>query len=169
MPADAFEFDATSEEATAAFGRALARALPARMVVGLDGPLGAGKTRLVQAVAEAYGIPRREVTSPTFVLVQEYHGARTIYHVDAYRLRDEDEFLQLGLEEQFEQDVLVFVEWAERVAACLPRERLDLRILVTGEQSRRFSVRALSAGGQASGTPSPAQLGIIERLQDELA
>jgi tRNA threonylcarbamoyladenosine biosynthesis protein TsaE len=164
MTADIFEFDATSEEATARFGRALARALPAQMVVGLDGTLGAGKTRLVQAVAEACGIARRDVTSPTFVLVQEYHGSRTIYHADAYRLRDEDEFLQLGLDEHFDEDVLVFVEWAERIAACLPVERLELRMAVTGEQTRRISVRALPAG-----TPTPAQRHILERLQNELA
>ena len=67
---------------------------------------GRAKTRLVQAIAEACGIDRREVVSPTFVLIQEHHGRRTIYHVDAYRLRDEDEFLALGPEEYFESDGL---------------------------------------------------------------
>ena len=72
--------------------------------------------------------PRRSASSaatssvPTFVLVQEHHGRRDIYHIDAYRLRDEDEFLALGPEEFFESDALVFVEWADRVESCLPRQ-----------------------------------------------
>ena len=61
------------------------------------------------------------MTSPTFVLIQEYHGRRTIYHIDAYRVRDEDEFESLGPEEYFESDGLVLVEWADRVAALLCR------------------------------------------------
>ncbi len=114
------EFDLADEAGTAALGRALADALPRQAVVGLNGPLGAGKTRLVQAVAEASGVDRRTVTSPTFVLVQEYHGTRTIYHADAYRLADDDEFWQLGLDERFDQQALVFIEWADRVVRCLP-------------------------------------------------
>jgi tRNA threonylcarbamoyladenosine biosynthesis protein TsaE len=159
LPHDSFQFEAQDEAGTAAFGHALARALPARCVVALNGTLGAGKTRLVQAVAEACGIERRDVISPTFVLVQEYHGRRSIYHVDAYRLRDEDEFLALGVDERFDEDVLVFIEWAERVAGCLPRERIEIRIAVIGDQERRFDVRALTA----------AHHSVIQSLQDELA
>ena len=76
--------------------------LPDGTTVALCGTLGAGKTRLVQAIAEAAGVDRRDVLSPTFVLIQEYHGRRSIYHIDAYRLRDEDEFLALGPEEYFD-------------------------------------------------------------------
>ncbi len=135
-----FVFDAADESATAALGAAIAEVLPPGTTVALCGTLGAGKTRLVQAVAEALGIERRNVVSPTFVLVQEYHGRRDLYHVDAYRLRDEDEFLALGSEEFFESDALVFVEWADRVAGCLPKNRIEIRIEVTGPQSRRFTV-----------------------------
>ena len=85
--------------------------------------------------------PRR--LSPTFVLIQEYHGRRTIYHIDAYRLRDEDEFDSLGPEEYFESDGLVLVEWADRVEGCLPRERIEIRIEVTGPESRRFEIAAV--------------------------
>ncbi len=154
-----FSYDAADEAATARLGHALARVLPAGCVIGLDGTLGAGKTRLVQAVAEACGIDRRDVISPTFVLVHEYHGGRSIYHVDAYRLRDEDEFMNLGVHERFDQDVLVFIEWAERVANCLPAERIDIRIRVTGDQERRFEARARGDGPCAA----------VRRLQDELA
>ena len=135
-----FIFDAADESATAAFGAALAEVLPAGTTVALCGTLGAGKTRLVQAIAESLGVDRRNVVSPTFVLIQEHHGRRTIYHIDAYRLRDEDEFLALGPDELFESDGLVLIEWADRVAGCLPKDRIEIRIDVTGAESRRFAV-----------------------------
>ncbi len=98
----AFTFTAANEDDTARLGAALAEVLPAGAVAALYGALGAGKTRLVQALAQALGIDRRQVTSPTFVLIQEYHGRKILYHIDAYRIRDEDEFLALGPDEYFE-------------------------------------------------------------------
>jgi tRNA threonylcarbamoyladenosine biosynthesis protein TsaE len=140
-----FIYESSDESATAALGAALADALPAGTTVALLGTLGAGKTRLVQAIAEALGIDRHNVVSPTFVLVQEHHGRRTIYHIDAYRLRDEDEFLALGPEEFFESDALVFVEWADRIEACLPKDRIEIRIEVTGPETRRFEIVPVGA------------------------
>jgi tRNA threonylcarbamoyladenosine biosynthesis protein TsaE len=133
-------YDAADERATAALGAALAEVLPEGTTVALCGTLGAGKTRLVQAIAAAVGVDRRQVLSPTFVLIQEYRGRRAVYHIDAYRLRDEDEFLALGPGEYFEGDGLVLVEWADRVPGCLPADRVEVRIEVTGPQSRRFEV-----------------------------
>jgi tRNA threonylcarbamoyladenosine biosynthesis protein TsaE len=138
-----FVFDAADESATAAFGAAIAEVLPPGTTVALCGTLGAGKTRLVQAIAEAVGIERRSVVSPTFVLVQEHHGRRDIYHIDVYRLHDEDEFLALGPEEFFESDALTLIEWADRVEGCLPKNRIEIHIEVTGPQSRRFEVVAV--------------------------
>ncbi len=86
-----FQFLADSEADTARLGAWLADLLPQGSVVALVGTLGAGKTRLVQAIAEHCGIDRRDVVSPTFVLVHEYRGRRLLYHIDAYRLRDEEE------------------------------------------------------------------------------
>jgi tRNA threonylcarbamoyladenosine biosynthesis protein TsaE len=124
--------------ATERFGKLLAVELPAG-VVALSGTLGAGKTRLVQAIAAALEV-NDEVVSPTFVLCREYHGRRTIYHLDAYRLRDDDEFLELGIHELFETDVLIFIEWAERVERCLPDERIAIALDVTGETERRATI-----------------------------
>ena len=135
--------ESTSEAATAALGRSLADALPDGAIVALDGQLGAGKTRLVQAIAATVGIDPGAAVSPTFVLVQEYQGRRTIVHIDAYRLRDEDEFLALGGEELLASDALVFIEWAERIAGALPDDRLHVEIRETGETSRQFVITAL--------------------------
>jgi tRNA threonylcarbamoyladenosine biosynthesis protein TsaE len=138
-----FTFNAPDEAATIALGQLLAEHLPPGAVIGLCGPLGAGKTRLVQAVAEAAGVDPRIVLSPTFVLIHEYRGRLPIYHFDAYRLRDDDEFLQLGPEEYFDGGGWTFIEWADRVAACLPVERLEIRIAPTGIASRRFEIMAI--------------------------
>ena len=138
----AFTFIAHSEADTERLGRALATILPDGTTIALVGTLGAGKTRLVQAVAKACAIPVGEVVSPTFTLCHEYRGERTIYHFDAYRLKDDDEFLELGPDEYFDAPALTFVEWGDRVIDCLPRQRLEIHIRVTGEQAREFAITA---------------------------
>jgi len=139
-----FTFHADDEAATAWLGHVLANVLPDGTVVGLVGTLGAGKTRLVQAIATAAGVARSNVVSPTFVLVGEYHGRRSIYHLDVYRLHDEDEFNALGPEEYFESDGLTLVEWGDRVEDCLPKNRLEIVIEVSGPTSRTFRITATS-------------------------
>lgn len=136
--------DSKCEADTDRLGAALAAALPPGTTVALIGTLGAGKTRLVQAVARALGVPPEAATSPTFVLVNEYRGRLPVYHFDAYRLRDEDEFIELGPEEYFESNGITFVEWADRVAACLPPERVEIQCEATGETERLFSITATS-------------------------
>lgn len=102
------------ETETAAVGRALAETLAAGDVVLLYGDLGAGKTAFVKGLAEGLGVPRDEVSSPTFTLVQEYRGGRlTLFHVDLYRLDDPREIDDLGLDELAEAGV-VAIEWAEK-------------------------------------------------------
>ena len=121
----------------------LAELLPDGSVVALIGTLGAGKTRLVQAVAEASGVPKNTVTSPTFVLIREYdEGDRPIYHFDAYRLEGEAEFRALGPDEYFDGFGLSFVEWADRVPNSLPVEHVTIEIEVITTDSRRFTLSA---------------------------
>jgi len=140
---DRFSFLAQNEDETRRLGAALAAALPDGSTVSLVGTLGAGKTRLVQAIAEACGVPPDTVLSPTFVLCQEYHADRTLYHMDAYRVKDDDEFLQLGPEEYFESAGITLVEWADRVIDCLPPDRIEIRIEVAGETAREFEIVAV--------------------------
>ena len=136
-----FTFQANSEQDTDQLGRLLAESLPRGTTVALCGTLGSGKTRLVRAVAVGCGVDADDVVSPTFVLCREYHGRRDLFHFDAYRLHDEDEFAQLGPEEYFESDGLTFIEWADRVRGCLPRSYLEIQIEVVGETARRFVFR----------------------------
>ncbi|MBL9094297.1 MAG: tRNA (adenosine(37)-N6)-threonylcarbamoyltransferase complex ATPase subunit type 1 TsaE [Planctomycetaceae bacterium] len=147
-----FVFVSQSEADTRRLGLALGKLLPDGAVVALNGPLGAGKTRLVQAVAEARGLDPHEVVSPTFTLIQEYRGPRPVYHFDAYRLRDDDEFLNLGPDEYFFGTGVTLVEWAERVAACMPTDFLEITIEPLDLTSRRIKIEA--HGGEFQDFPS---------------
>lgn len=133
-------FEIDGFEGTETLGKILATSLPPRAVVSLNGTLGAGKTRLVQAIATALSIDPRDVTSPTFVLCQIHRGDKLLHHYDVYRVRDDDEFLELGPEESFEQADLTLIEWGERVAHCLPRDAWRIDLEVTGENTRRANV-----------------------------
>jgi tRNA threonylcarbamoyladenosine biosynthesis protein TsaE len=156
MP-ESLTLDLPDLAATAALGRRLGALLFPGAVVALVGPLGAGKTHLTRAVAEGLGIAdSRAVSSPTFVLIQEYAARLPVYHFDAYRLKGEDEFFDLGAHEYLQGDGVCLVEWADRVPGCLPAEHLRIELAVTGETTRRATltgrgerhaalVRALSA------------------------
>ena len=136
-------FAARHEDDTETLGRALGAALASGGVVALIGPLGAGKTRLVQSIAAALGVDRRTVNSPTFVLIQEYQAPLPIFHCDTYRLRSMDEFLDLGVDEMFQSRGICLIEWADRVAGVLPADRLQIEIEVAGATARNFCLTAL--------------------------
>jgi tRNA threonylcarbamoyladenosine biosynthesis protein TsaE len=138
-----FIFTANSLADTDRLAAALAAVLPQRATIALCGTLGAGKTRLVQGLAAAVGIDPAGVTSPTFVLCQQYAGSRRLYHLDAYRLHDADEFRELGTDELYEEAALTLIEWADKVEQALPDSYLLVNIEVTGEMSRQFLVRAV--------------------------
>jgi tRNA threonylcarbamoyladenosine biosynthesis protein TsaE len=138
--------DLPDPAATDAFGRRLGAALFPGAVVALIGPLGAGKTHLVRAVAEGLDIADpRVVSSPTFVLIQEYDARLPIYHFDAYRLRGAAELFDLGVHEYFEGRGVCLVEWADRVEACLPTEHLRVTLEITGPTARRAVVEGFGA------------------------
>jgi len=134
--------------ATEQFGRWLGQRLFAGAVVGLCGPLGAGKTQLARAIAQGLAIGNvRVVNSPTFVLLQEYHDARLpIYHFDLYRLTDERQLAELGAEEYFYGQGVCLIEWADRFLAALPEERL-LVWLQPGPQVSEARTLDLQASG----------------------
>jgi len=135
--------DLSSPAETSTFGRRLGQFLFAGSIVALEGPLGAGKTFLVKAIAEGLGLVNpAQVTSPTFVLIQEYNACLPIYHFDAYRLTDERQFAELGVHEYFTGVGVCLVEWADRVGGVMPVECLRIRIQVTGEESRRMDMKA---------------------------
>jgi tRNA threonylcarbamoyladenosine biosynthesis protein TsaE len=133
--------DLPNLEATTALGRQFAERLRPNDIVALIGPLGAGKTHLVRAIAEGLGIAdSRVVSSPTFTLIHEYPARLPIYHFDVYRLQSPAEFLDLGAQEYFESGGVCLIEWADRVAECLPPALWMIDIEITGETSRRLRI-----------------------------
>lgn len=140
---DPLTIDLPDPGATDALGVALGRLLFPGAVVALNGPLGAGKTRLVRAVADGMGVANlAAVSSPTFVLIQEYAARLPIAHFDTYRLGSPREFAELGVEEYFRAGGVCLVEWAERVTGELPADRLTVALAVTGESARRATLTA---------------------------
>ncbi len=129
-----------SEAETIALGERLARELPRRGVVLLIGNLGAGKTTLAKGIVTGLGAAAADdVSSPTFTLIHEYGGGR-VYHVDLYRLDEPRQVATLGLDEIFERDGLVLIEWGERFPQLLPAERIEIRIRTLAEDEREIDV-----------------------------
>ncbi|QDS95486.1 tRNA threonylcarbamoyladenosine biosynthesis protein TsaE [Roseimaritima multifibrata] len=127
-------------EETLAFAQLLDLHLPERCGLGLVGTLGAGKTFLAQRFAETIGVEKGTVTSPTFTVVQEYQAKRRLTHLDAYRIVDEDELWELGIDELFEEPAVTLIEWADRFAAEMPQEMLWIQILLQEDGSRTVRI-----------------------------
>jgi tRNA threonylcarbamoyladenosine biosynthesis protein TsaE len=137
------KLSAHSLEETARIGQALGALLFPSAVVALIGPLGAGKTWFTRNVAIGLGLTTSEqVTSPTFVLIQEYPARLPIYHFDVYRLKQLSEFEDLGALEYLAGDGVCLLEWADRVAPLLPAEYLRVEFELTGPTSRVISFTA---------------------------
>jgi len=140
-------FPSGSDAETEGLGRLLGEILPPGMVIALNGDPGTGKTGFVRGVAAGLGTDPGDVSSPTFTLIHEYPGRRTLYHLDTWRLSHPAEFSDLGIDELFAADAIVAIEWADRVESLLPPDRLTIDIEAVGETTRVFSV---TAGGTDS-------------------
>ena len=137
------EFTLDSPTQTLALGRAMGERLFPGSVLALSGELGAGKTLLTRGIAEGLGIGNpASVNSPTFVLIQEYPARLPIYHFDVYRLQSVDEFLDLGSDEYLNGDGVTIIEWANRVVAALPDDRLDVALRIVAPEVRQVTLCA---------------------------
>ena len=128
-----------SEEETIALGETLAAELPAHIAVLLIGNLGAGKTTLAKGIVKGLGAARpEEVYSPTFTLIREY--SPRVYHIDLYRLDRAEQVATLGLDEIFDRQAVVLVEWGERFPELMPEERVEIRLRAVGDDEREISI-----------------------------
>lgn len=125
----------TSPEATLAIGEALGRAAEPGDLICLWGELGAGKTQLTKGIAAGLGVADT-VTSPTFILMNEYAGRLPLFHVDLYRLADAADALAGGVVDDRQAGGVTVIEWPERMGSMLPDHRLDVRIEGTGDDVR---------------------------------
>ncbi len=133
-----FSVDSAAPDETFALGERLGRALAAGDIVALSGPLGAGKTALVQGLARGLGVAG-QVRSPSFTIVNEHQGRLPLYHADFYRLEERRELDAIGFDDYLGAGGVVVVEWADRFPDALPAARLDVRIDITGDESRRLT------------------------------
>jgi tRNA threonylcarbamoyladenosine biosynthesis protein TsaE len=139
------DFDLTSEspEQTIEIGRRIGSQLRGGEVVGVYGPLGSGKTHLIKGVAEGAGArDAREVTSPTFVIVNEYAGRLYLYHVDAYRLSSLEQFEMIGFDDYCRPDSVVVIEWADKVEAALKGiDVVHVELCCAAERKREIRIK----------------------------
>lgn len=126
-------FKSQSEDQTLELGRQFAKKLTKGSVVALHGELGAGKTQFIKGICEHFHIDE-PVTSPTFTLVNEYYGKSngshiTIFHIDLYRLKKQNEILESGINEYFfDGDAITLVEWGEKAENLLPEKHIMINI-----------------------------------------
>lgn len=140
MNGESFVFTPLSEEETIALGERIGGLLKPGDIIAMTGTLGAGKTTITKGIAKALGI-EDTVTSPTFCLVSEYEGGRMpLYHIDAYRLDGEEDFLNLGVEEMLYGKGVSVIEWSENVGSCLPKRTIRMSLLPREDGSREIKI-----------------------------
>ena len=127
-----------SPEETEEFALKFASSLQGGEVILMQGDLGAGKTTFIRGLAQGLGIDDpSEVSSPSYTLINEYIGDKTLIHIDLYRLNDDQEVIELALEDQLDDNSVLAIEWGEK----LPEEfgkMIRLRFEITGDESREI-------------------------------
>lgn len=134
-----------SASETIELGRKIASGLCGGQIIALIGPLGSGKTHLIKGIAKGLDAPDpTKVCSPTFVLVNEYHAHNdelTLYHIDAYRLNNIQEFERLGFEDFCRPDAIVLIEWADKILPALGGlDVLRIELSHAGEDKRGIKI-----------------------------
>ncbi len=143
------DFVSTSMAQTERLGIRLGELVEPRDVICLSGELGAGKTALARGIGRGWGTPLR-VTSPTFVLVNEYprtNDGCILYHIDCYRLERADDIDTVGFADIFDSDAAVMIEWPEHIVDLLPADRLWIAMTYDSPTRRRMRI---NAGGPRS-------------------
>ncbi|WP_322802366.1 tRNA (adenosine(37)-N6)-threonylcarbamoyltransferase complex ATPase subunit type 1 TsaE [Thermoflexus sp.] len=132
------------ENTTRRIGAALGRWLQPGDIVAVQGPLGAGKTRLIQGIAEGLGVAE-PVQSPSFVLIQAYSlpGGGKFYHVDLYRLDNAETVWAIGLWDLFDETAIIAMEWPERAAGLIPEPYLRVTMIPLDDTIRRIRIEAV--------------------------
>jgi tRNA threonylcarbamoyladenosine biosynthesis protein TsaE len=159
-----WSFDSPDPDTTRHLASLLGRSIGERgLVIGLVGPLGAGKTVFVKGLAEGLGVEPSSVSSPTFVIAQQYPvpaaqtpGPHVLHHVDLYRLESEDELDAIGFSDLFDVGSVMAAEWSDRFPGVLGPERLEIELEgpslaeETTKRGRRAQVRAYGEVAEAA-------------------
>lgn len=128
---------------TERIGEELGKVLSGGEVLALCGELGSGKTTFVRGLAKGLGIPPEMVSSPSFVLIQEYTGKLKLYHVDFYRLDDLQDIESIGIRELWREDAVVAIEWADKVPQVVPEDAMWFYFHFMGQQMRGIKFKGM--------------------------
>ena len=136
-----FQSDYTSNSPleTMRLGEIIASGLRSGDTLALRGGLGSGKTQLVKGIALGLGI-NEEITSPTYTIISEYNGNMPLYHIDAYRLKGDDDFTETGGKEYFKKDGICVIEWSENINESIPQGAVIIELEITGPAQRRIHI-----------------------------
>lgn len=163
----------TSPATTRAIAADLARVAVPGDLICLWGDLGAGKTVVAKGFGMGLGVSDT-INSPTFVLMAEYVGRLPLFHIDLYRLSDAEDALAGGLLDERQASGVTLVEWPERLGSALPDVRIDVRLEISADESRRITIAAAGPDlaryvdaarawvARAAGPGSPAPVGAVE-------
>lgn len=135
----ALQLNSHSPEQTQRLGVQLGELAQAGDVFLFSGNLGSGKTCLTQGIAWGIGV-KEYAFSPSFIIVREYYGRLTLYHIDFYRLNSIGEIVDLGLDEYFSGSGVCVVEWADKGITVLPQENLLIRFSYISDTERSLSL-----------------------------
>jgi tRNA threonylcarbamoyladenosine biosynthesis protein TsaE len=137
------DFISESPEQTVELGRRIGQSLKGGEVIALCGPLGSGKTHLIKGVvAGAGGQECSRVTSPTFIIVNEYAGRFDIYHIDAYRLKSVDEFEMIGFDDFCHPHSVILIEWADKIESALQAmDYIRIEMAHAGKTQRKIRIQ----------------------------
>jgi len=139
VKARSISYMSPSVEKTMWLGRQLGALVAEGDVIALIGDLGGGKTWFTKGIALGLGIDADSIVSPTFTLVNEYHGTHHLYHIDLYRLTTRSDIVALGLEEYLPGSGIAVIEWADRWPDELPEETIHVELSIVDEHTRELT------------------------------
>lgn len=130
-----------STERTIEIAAELAGEISTPSFIALSGHLGAGKTHFIKGLGKGLGIDSKTICSASFVIVAEYGHPVRLVHIDAYRIEDPQELLDIGFDDILDRkDIIVAVEWAEKIKPILPKERIDVNISIIDDSHRKIEI-----------------------------
>ena len=137
-----FDVVSNSLEETVELGRKVGSQLKGGEVIAVCGALGSGKTHLIKGIASGAGAAEaRKVTSPTFVIINEYKGRLDVYHIDAYRLDSVSEFEMIGFDDYCQPQSVVLIEWADKIESALENiDYIRAELFHAGESKRKIHI-----------------------------
>jgi tRNA threonylcarbamoyladenosine biosynthesis protein TsaE len=131
-----------NESETKEIGKKLGKKLKPGDVVCLIGELGTGKTMMVKGIASVFGIEEREIASASFIIIAEYDRTIPFYHIDLYRLENE-EIPGIGLHEYLGRDGISVIEWAEKASTEIPDGSIKVQFRYAGDSSREIEIQGI--------------------------